>query len=351
MIEIDGGEGESGGQLTRTALALAALTKQEIRIVNIRAKRPKPGLQQQHLAAVKTLAEICGAQLQGAQLHSTKLLFSPKQIRQVNLNVSIGTAGSVALLLQQILPVALVDEIKLRVIGGTNVAWSPPIEFMQRVLFHSLQKMGARFNLYVNKKGFFPKGMGMVSFSSKPAKLPLRAINLTELGKLEFIEILSSSASLPKEVSRTQAIAARRALQHLNADLNIEFRESIESSEHAETIGSAISAFACFSSGAVLSGSALGEKGKPAERVGEEAARNLLSELGPKQPCDSHLADQLIPFMALAKGKSELRCTKLTQHCLTNIAIVEKFLPVKFAVEGELGKPAKISVEGVAFPG
>ncbi len=359
MIEIDGGAGESGGQLTRTALALAALTKQEIRIVNIRAKRPKPGLQPQHLAAVKTLAEICGAQLQGAQLHSTRLLFSPKQIRRVNLNVSIGTAGSISLLLSQILPVALVDEIKLRVVGGTNVAYSPPIEFLQRVLFPSLHKMGARLNLYVNKKGFFPKGNGIVSFSSKPAKLPLRSINLTELGELEFVEILSSSASLPTEVSRNQAIAARRALQnplqHICSNLNagnaedIEFRESIESSESSATIGSAISIFAHFSRGAVLSGSALGEKGKPAERVGEEAARNLLSELGPKQPCDSHLADQLIPFMALAKGKSELRCTLLSQHCLTNIAVVEKFLPVKFAVEGELGKPAKISVEGAAF--
>jgi len=349
MIEIDGGEGESGGQLTRTALALAALTKQEIKLVNIRAKRPKPGLQPQHLAAVQTLAEICGAELQGAQLHSTKLLFSPKEIKHVNLNVSIGTSGSIALLLQQILPVALIDEIKLRVVGGTNVAWSPPIEFMQRVLLPSLHKMGARFNLYVNKRGFFPKGNGIAGFSSKPAKLPLHSINLTELGNLDFIEIFSSSASLPKEVSISQAIAARRALQHLNADLNIEFRESIESSEHAATIGSAISIFAHFSSGAVLSGSALGEKGKPAERVGEEAARNLLSELGPKQPCDSHLADQLVPFMALAKGKSEIHCTKLTQHCLTNITIVEKFLPVKFAVEGELGKPAKISVEGAAF--
>ncbi|MBN2066980.1 MAG: RNA 3'-terminal phosphate cyclase [Candidatus Diapherotrites archaeon] len=344
-IEIDGSMMEGGGQTIRTALALSALARKPVKITKARASRPKPGLKPQHLAAAETLAEICSAGLRGAKPNSTELEFSPNEIKPANLNVRIGTAGSISLLLQQVLPVSLLQEIKLRIVGGTNVAWAPPVEFLQAALFPVLRKSGARLDLKVRKRGFFPKGQGVVHFSSKPAKLPLKPISLTELGGLESIEIVSSSASLPKDVSRNQAVAARHALQHLNLD----FIEKIESSEHLATIGSAISVFARFSKGAVLSGSALGMKGKPAEQVGKEAAQALLAELEAKQPCDSHLADQLIPFMALAKGKSEIRATKLTQHCLTNIAVTEKFLPVKFSVRGSLGEPAEISVEGHAF--
>ncbi len=345
VIEVDGGIGEAGGQVLRTALALSALARKPVKIKNIRANRPKPGLKPQHLTAVQTLAEICSAELQGARPGATELQFLPKEIKSVDLRINIQTAGSISLLLQQVLPVALLQETKLRVVGGTNVAWSPPAEFLQNALFPVLHKAGARFDLKVNKRGFFPKGRGVVHFSSRKAKLPLSPINLTELGNLESISIFSSSASLPRDVSRNQAVAARHALQHLNAD----FREKIESSEYLTTIGSAISLFAHFSTGAVLTGSALGQRGKPAEQVGREAAQALLNELQAKQPCDSHLADQLIPFMALAKGRSQIHTTRLSQHCLSNIAVVKKFLPVKFAVEGSPGKPAKISVEGTAF--
>ncbi len=342
MIEINASQ---GGQMLRTSLALSALTRQPVRVTDIRASRPNPGLKAQHLTAVQTLATICNAELKGTKPGSTAIEFSPKQIKPVNLSVNIQTAGAISLLLQQVQPAALLEEVRLRIAGGTNVAWSPAVEFTQHALFPALRSMGARFELKVVKRGFFPKGQGYVVFSSKKARLPLQPLNLTELGSLQFIEIFSSSASLPEDVSRNQAIAAKHALQHLG----VEFRETIESMEQAATIGSSISLFAHFSKGAVLGGSALGAKGKPADAVGREAAQDLLSELQAKQPCDRHLADQLLPFMALARGKSQICCTKLTQHCLANTIVAEKFLPAKFLVEGSLGKPARIAIEGVAF--
>jgi RNA 3'-terminal phosphate cyclase (ATP) len=345
VIEIDGSQGEAGGQILRTSLALSALTGKALQIKNIRASRPKPGLRPQHLASVRTIAEICNAELKGASPDSKELSFSPKEISSTNLNVSIGTAGSISLLLQQAMPAALLKEIKLHVSGGTNVPFSPPFEFLQHALLPALRKMGARFEAKLSRRGYFPRGNGLASFSSKPAKLPLKPVSLTNFGKPEFIKLFSHCASLPRKVAENQASSARHALKQLN----LEFEETIECRENASTIGSGITLLAFTSTGAVLSGSALGKKGLPAEQVGREAAEKLLKQLAPKKACDSHLADQLIQFMALAKGKSEIQATSLTRHCQTNIAVTEKFLPVKFEVQGSLGKPASISVEGASF--
>jgi RNA 3'-terminal phosphate cyclase len=204
--------------------------------------------------------------------------------------------------------------------------------------------MGFRAGVNVGKRGFFPKGGGVVSFSSRRARLPLKPVNKTDLAPLDFIEIFSSSASLPTSVSRDQVAGARHALRHLNAP----FEEFVESAEQSSSIGSSVSVFAHFGS-SVLSGSALGARGKPAEKVGKEAAQALLGEIQPKAPCGSHLADQLLPFMALAKGKSEIFCSRITPHCLANIAVIERFLPVKFIADSPLESPGRISVDGAAF--
>jgi RNA 3'-phosphate cyclase len=225
------------------------------------------------------------------------------------------------------------------------VPFSPPIEFLQEELFTTLKKMGASFDLNLNRRGYFPKGNGLVSFFSKPARLPLKPIKLIDFGAIESGLIFSHCASLPKSVAENQSVSLKQGL----ASLGIDFEAHIECAEHSQSIGSGITVFVKTSKGAVLSGSALGAKGIPAENVGREAAENLLKELSVRKPCDSHLADQLIPFMALANGKSEINVSMLSSHCITNIAIVEKFFPVHFSVEGNIGNQAKISVEGVGF--
>jgi len=331
----------------RTTLALAALTKKKVHIENIRASRPKPGLRPQHLAAVRTIAEICCAETSGVEPGSAEIIFLPKKLSPTNFSVNIGTAGSISLLLSQVLPVSLLVETKLHVLGGTNVPFSPPLEFLQESLFPALHKPGARFEARLVRRGYFPKGNGAVIFSSKKARLPLKPINISNFGSLEFVKVYSHCVSLPGEVAKNQAAAAK----HYLASLGAEFDELIECKPNSRALGSGISLFAHFSSGNILAGSALGKKKLPAEKVGLEAAKSLLKELAPKKACDSHLADQLIPFMALAKGESRVETTCLTEHCLTNIAVVEKFLPVKFEVVGQKNFPATISVKGIGFSG
>ncbi len=346
-IEIDGSQGSGGGQILRTSFAIAALQQKPIHITKIRAARPKPGLRPQHLTALQALGEICSAEIKGAHRGSMEVWFSPKKINSMQFAVNIGTAGSISLLLQQLLPVALKSDLKLRVQGGTNVAWSPPIEFIRHLLFPILKKMGARFELSVSKRGYYPKGNGIANFSSKKAKLPLKPVCLTDFQELDSMLVFSHSSDLPNEVSINQSIAAKKIIREKFP--KVIFDEKIEFKQPSNTIGSGITLIAIDSEGNMLAGSALGKRGKPAEVVGKEAAQKLLQELSEKKAVDSHAADQLIPFMALAKGYSTIKCSKLTQHCLTNIAICEQLLGVKFDAKGSLGQPAEIFVEGSGF--
>ena len=346
-IEIDGSQGEGGGQILRTSFALAALKGQPIHITKIRAGRQRPGLKPQHLAALQVLSSICSAELKGATKGSEEVTFLPEKINSTSLNVNIGTAGSISLLLQQLLPVALKADLKVRVSGGTNVDWSPPIEFSQNLLFLLLKKTGARFDVKVSKRGYFPKGRGAANFSSKKARLPLKPICLEKFLGVDGVSIFSHSSDLPKDVSLNQASSAKKLI--LEKFPTASFSKTIEFKEQSNTIGSGITLIASDSKGNMLSASASGRRGKPAAVVGKEAAEKLLSEISAGKAVDSHAADQLIPFMALAKGKSTIHCSRLTKHCLTNIAVCEKILGVKFDVKGKLEKPAEISVEGIGF--
>ncbi len=349
VIELSGAYGSGGGQILRTALGLSALLQKPISVDKIRYNRPVPGLQAQHLTAITTLRQICNAQTEGAKLLSQVVKFSPQAAHAAQLHINIGTAGSVTLLLQSIILPALLHEIKLRIAGGTDVAWAPSANYMQSVLLPTLSKMNAKFDLELNARGYYPKGLGSASFSSKPAKLPLKPVSLIHLGNLERIRIISHCANLPKEVALNQLKSARKTIADALGETD--FEETIECREKSETTGSGIDLFAYFSSGAVIGANALGEKGKPAEKVGREAAEKLIAELNAKKPCDSHLADQLIPFMALAQGYSTIETTSLSEHTQTNIFVVEKFLPVKFEVSGKLNGPAEISVMGAGFGG
>jgi RNA 3'-terminal phosphate cyclase (ATP) len=344
FLEIDASH---GGQVLRSSLALSVLLEKPVHIFNVRAEREKPGLKAHHLAAVNAIAALSKAEVKGNFLQSSEIFFSPNQIVREKFNVNIGTAGAISLFLQQLLPVALKADLNFHVIGGTDVAFAPSICFLQKALFPKLKTMGARLEARVFAQGFFPKGLGRIFFKSSPAKLPLKPIVLGKAEKFANFECFSSSSGLPPEVSSRQAKSAKKIL--LEKFLESDWIEHLFSSPaRKETIGSSIDVFAVFEN-TVLGANALGEKGKQSEFVGEEAAKNLLQELESGNAIDSHCADQLLIFMALAKGKSEINVSKFTQHCKTNIETIEKFLQCKFEVQGELNRPAAISVEGIAF--
>ena len=334
MLEIDGSVGEGGGQIIRTAIALAAITGKEVEIKNIRANRPNPGLSAQHLSAVKAVEKLSGGYIEGLALRSTRLQFTPGELKGFEGEIDIGTAGSITLLLQCLVPVALFADIetKVRITGGTDVNWSPPIDFYTHVYLPALQEMGCAVHIDLKRRGYYPKGGGLVDVNVRPVQ-HVNGLVLTKREQAGVIKGVSHSCGLPAHVAERQAKAAKRILKEAGYDT--ELKTEIEK-EGKRTTGSGITLW-CGNN----SGSALGERGKRAEIVGNEAARNIITELESAATVDVHLADQLIPYIALAKDKSEIRVREMTKHLETNMYITQQFLDVAFEIEKERTKEGK----------
>jgi RNA 3'-terminal phosphate cyclase (ATP) len=322
MIEIDGSYGEGGGSIVRMATAFSAITSEPFKIYNIRVNRPNPGLAAQHLKAVETVARLCNASTKGLKINSKEFEFHPGEVLGGEFKVDIGTAGSITLLLQCIMPVAVIAKapILLTISGGTDVAWSPPVDYLRFVTLPILREMGYNGEIQLIKRGYYPRGAGVVKASIFPSRLRGLELKL-ERERERTIKGISHSMNLPAHIPERQAKAASRILKEsgFEADIRIEIARD-------QSTGSGITLWSLG-----MGGSSLGEKGKPAEKVGEEAALAMLAELKSRALVDIYLADQLIPYIALAGGFYTAR--ELTMHTKTNIWIGEKFLNVKINVK------------------
>ncbi|OFV68187.1 MAG: ribosomal subunit interface protein [Candidatus Syntrophoarchaeum caldarius] len=326
MIEIDGSMGEGGGQIIRTAIAFATITETPVKIRNIRVGRPKPGLAMQHLTGIEFLAKLTDATVEGLKLGSKELFFAPHRVRGGKFDLDIKTAGSITLFLQTVIPALLDSDERLEITikGGTDVRWSPPIDFYRFLLIPVLRKMGADIEIELLRRGYYPKGNGLVRALINSSKL--RGIT-PEAQMNKRVKGISHASNLPEHVVRRQADSAEAKLLEHGISASIE----LESTQEIST-GSGIFLYSGYKSG-----SALGERGKRAEVVGAEAAENILSELGTAARVDIYLADQLIPYMALAEGRSEISVREMTGHLKTNISVVEAFMGRIFDVETREG--------------
>lgn len=341
MVLIDGSIGY--GQVLRTAIALSALTLKPVKIINIRKNRPNPGLQMQHLTGVKIASEFTNAEIKGLKLHSTEIEFIPKSHNIKSRKIDIGTAGSIGLLLQTLTPLLIFtdNEVTLEIIGGTAGLGAPTIQYIQHITFPVLNKLGVPLpEVEIIREGFYPRGQGQVRITFKPFK-ELNSVTLSERGKINSIKGVSVVGSLPEDIAKRQANSAKKILvEHNYPDAQIEKKVVNTASP-----GTSITLWAnCENS--VLGSDTIGKKGKPAEKVGEEAAFELIKSLDSDAAFDKHMADQIIPFVALVKGKSEVKVEEITEHCRTNIMVTEQILGVKFDID----KGNKIiSIKGINF--
>lgn len=341
MISIDGAQGEGGGQILRTALALSAIRGIPIAIRAIRSGREKPGLQAQHLTAVLALREICGAEVEGAALTSQYLSFAPKGVRPGEYRFDVGTAGSTALVLQAILlPLALASGAsRVTLTGGTHVPWSPPADYVQAILRPALAAMGIRFELEVQGWGFYPKGGGRIVVEVEGGATPC-PVSLIPRGGMGRLRGISAVANLPRRVAERQRDRALFRLEEAGQSADIAVVE-------ASAAGAGSFLMLVADSGGIPAGfSALGERGKPAERVADEAVDDFLDFLKTEAGCDPHLADQLVLPMAVASGTSRFTTPKITRHLLTAMHIVERVLGCPSEVRGEEGAPGSVTIQG-----
>jgi RNA 3'-terminal phosphate cyclase (ATP) len=351
LIEISGDMLEGGGQIVRTTVALSALTGTEVRISKIRDRRPNPGLQAQHVTAVRAVAALTSAETEGLFSGSRELVFKPRCHIAGHFTFDVGTAGSIPLILQAVMPSAAyaTGKIEFELTGGTDVPWSPTIDYIRLVEFPLLELMGYRAQLVVHRRGHFPKGGGYVTLTVDPPRA-LKAVTLVDRGHEIGVAGISHCVKLPSHVAQRQATAAKAALnidKPRTVDIAIETYPSSEDKHLGP--GSGIALAMKFTNAPILGADSIGERGKPAERVGAEAASKLLSELHSKAAVDRHMGDILIPYMALAEGRSEIEVSEITTHTLTNIRVAEMLSGTKFTVQGSLHELGRISVQGTAL--
>lgn len=346
-LKIDGGKLEGGGQILRIATALSGITGIPVEIYNIRGKRPKPGLKAQHLTGIKALADITNASVDGLQIGSKQITFAPSKRKGGFYKVDVKTAGSVALLLQVLMPVAIFapDRVHFRLIGGTTVKWSPPLPSVKFVLVPILKKLNIQTQIDIIKHGFYPKGGGIVNTVIDPIK-KLRSISIDNLGKIEDIRGISYCAKLPEHVAIRQMKAVISELEQASFQ-NIEI--ATEQIKDSLSPGSGITIWAKTNTGAIISSDAIGEKGKPAEVVGREVARKLLDTINSNSPVDSFLADQLIIYMALAEGSSKIITNKFTLHTKTAIEVCTQLTSASFSVKDRSNNQVEITCNGIGF--
>ncbi|WP_029551032.1 RNA 3'-terminal phosphate cyclase [Thermococcus zilligii] len=326
-VEIDGSYGEGGGQILRTAVALSVITGKAVRITRIRANRPNPGLRPQHLHGILALKELSNARVKGAQVGSTELEFVPGEAKPGHIRVPLSTAGSITLVLQALLPAMAFIGGSFEITGGTDVPWSPPVDYLKYVTLFALGKMGVKAELEIKRRGHYPKGGGAVAGKVEPWE-EMKPLVALEWKKIERFSGISHATNLPAHVAERQAKAARERIEeHYNAPVEIETEVSGSLGP-----GSGVVVWA-ETEGLRLGGDALGERGKPAEVVGREAADELLDQLKTRAAVDKFLGDQLIPFLAFAGG--EVKVAEITNHLLTNVWVVERFFGKVFEVEGK----------------
>ena len=318
LIEIDGSQGEGGGQILRSSLSLAICTQQPFRIANIRANRERPGLMRQHLTAARAAAEICGGELEGAELGSRSLTFIPGSVRPDDYTFAIGTAGSCTLVLQTVLPPLLTaaGESRVRIKGGTHNQASPPFDFLARSFLPQLARMGAGVTLELVSYGFYPRGGGEIRARIEPAPR-LGSLALTERGAWKRGYAEAYVAALPAHVAQRELDVVGRHLDWKRDQLHLRALPSDVGPGNVLTLTVEYENVTEVYTG-------FGERGVRAEDVANTAAREAAAYLAARAPVGEHLADQLLLPMALGDG-GVFVATAATPHLRSNAAIIERF--------------------------
>ena len=325
LLTLDGSHGEGGGQILRTALGLSALTGRPFAIEKIRAKRPKPGLMRQHLTCVNAAAEICGATVVGAAIGSTAVTFTPRTVKPGDYRFAIGSAGSTTLVLQTVLPALMLADgpSTITLEGGTHNMHAPPVDFLRDAFVAVVNRMGPRLEISLERYGFYPAGGGRWRVTITPAKA-LTPLSITERGETIARTATALVAALPGEIAKRELAQVEKMLGWTGAELVIRQLPQDEGpgnvlmlkiqSQHITDL------FTAF-----------GQRGLSAENVAHSAVTEARTYLASSAPVGEHLADQLlIPFSLAGSGNFVATCA--STHLTTNIAVIEKFLNVRWTV-------------------
>ncbi|HHT9141354.1 MAG TPA: RNA 3'-terminal phosphate cyclase [Candidatus Tripitaka californicus] len=354
LLRIDGSFGEGGGQVLRTSLTLSALTGIPFEIFNIRARRKSPGLRPQHLQAVTALAKICQARLDGAEVGSSTITFRPGTILHGDYRFEIGTAGSASLVLQTLfLPLSRATQpSRVEIIGGTHVPWSPCFHYLLLQWLEYLHRLGLEVagpppTLEMPRAGFYPRGGGSLIANIRPGGV-IKPFILEDRGRLVSVRGISAVGNLPISIAERQKAQAEKRLAQFGSNSRdmalalseIELLEmpAVGKGTMLLLMGEFENSRCCYYG--------LGEIGKRAEKVADEACDALFEFMQTDGVIDEHLADQLVLPLALARGTSRFITPKITTHLLTNLEVIKKFLSIGVEITNMKERGGVVSLTG-----
>ena len=331
-IEIDGAKGEGGGQMLRTAAAFSSILRKPVRVVNIRAGRRTPGLKRQHVSALEVLARATGGRVEGASEGSSQVSFVPGGSRLGSLSLDMGTAASITLVLQAVIPAVALSGggLRLELTGGTDVPWSPTFDYLAVVVREAFRRIGIEFDATAGPRGYYPRGGGRAVATIRPCA-SLKPLELLARGAIHEATAVSRCAGLPRHVAERQLSAAIDLLVASGVRAEGEISE-----ERSTSPGSSILvSFAGPSS--VLGSDAIGARGKASEEVGREAAAKFVAEVESGACLDSNLADMVVPLLSLAPSPSVVRVREVTSHLKSGMEIARQFTSCAWSADLEAG--------------
>jgi len=328
-VEVDGSRGEGGGQILRTAVAFSAILGRPVRIEKIRGGRQVPGLKRQHVSALRVLANVFAGALEGASEGSSVVTFAPGEQRKEKLSLDMGTAASITLVLQAVIPaVALArSHLDLELVGGTDVPWSPTYDFFAEVVRAAYERIGIEFTVAASRRGYYPRGGGKVTAAIWPSA-GLRPLALAGKQEVKEVLLVSRCGGLPRHVAERQLGSATADL--VQAGFGIASTKLTE--EQSDSPGSSILAYHVGPS-AYIGTDGIGAKGKRAEEVGRETAARFIGAARSGGCFDSNLADMVIPLLSLAPGESRVAIPPLTPHLVSGLELASQFTGCSWSVE------------------
>ncbi len=337
MITVDGSEGEGGGQILRTSLALSLVTRTPVRITNIRKRRAKPGLLRQHLTAVRAAAAVGAAEVEGGELLSTEVTFRPTGVVPGAHLFAIGSAGSTTLVLQTVLPALLVAGAPSSIVleGGTHNPLAPPFEHLRDAFLTLVERMGPRVSVTLERHGFYPAGGGRLVVEVTPAA-SLSPLSLLQRGEVLRVKGIAAIANLPASIAVREAASARAVLGGDERSFHPEVLRGVAGPGN-------VMAVTVESEHVTEVFTAFGERSVPAEVVGEKAAKEAKAYLEAGVPVGEHLADQLLLPMALA-GRGSFRTVAPSRHTTTQAALLGRIFGAKIEIAQESEKAYRIDV-------
>lgn len=335
MITIDGSQGEGGGQILRSSVTLAVVTGTPVHMENIRAGRAKPGLMRQHLTSVRAAAEICGAELIGAEPGAQELTFQPGSVQPGDYNFSVGSAGSAMLVLQTVLPALLTASGSSTVVveGGTHNQWAPPFDFLLKSYLPLINRMGPQVTAHIERHGFYPAGGGRVVLDIQPSTF-LGGFDLLSTGRVLNRRLTALVGNLPTEIGDREIARAVRKLNWRKEDCEV---QSVRSNGPGNVLMAEVE---CENTTAVFT--TFGRQGTRAEHVADKLVKSVRGWQKTAAAVEEYLADQILLPLGLSAAQSAdcgvqrggaYVTGPLSQHSLTHIDVLQRFLDISIGVE------------------